>query len=118
MSRLSRAHRVEVFDSGLAEAVRDLRCGDDSRNGMTIAHGLAQGDNIWNNVLAIQLEGPHMAADSSETDLDLIRDADASSFAHVSAKEANRYNYSRCANIIKYKTHVCALIGNIATKYN
>jgi len=58
---------------------------------MTVAHGLAQGDDIRNNVLAVQLEGPHVAADSSETDLDLIRDANASSFACVSGRGANRW---------------------------
>jgi hypothetical protein len=56
---------------------------------MTIAHGLAQGDNVRNNVLAIQLEGPHVATDSSETNLDLIRDTNASSFARVSERGVN-----------------------------
>lgn len=46
-------NRVEVFDSSIAKTTRDFwRC-NDGRNGMTVAHGLAQRDYIWHNVLAI-----------------------------------------------------------------
>jgi len=79
-------NRVEVFDSGIAETARDFwRC-NDSRNGMAIAHGFAQRDYVRYNVLAVQLKGPHVSADPSETDLNLIRNTDSSRFAHVSIR--------------------------------
>ncbi|EZA53002.1 hypothetical protein X777_07180 [Ooceraea biroi] len=83
---LPRTYRVEVFDSSIAEAARDLRRCNNSRNGMTIAHGLAHGDYVRNNVLAVHLEGPHVSADPSKTDLDFVRNADSSSFTYVSGR--------------------------------
>lgn len=46
-------NRVEVFDSSIAEAARDFWRRNDGRNGMTVAHGLAQRDYIRHNVLTV-----------------------------------------------------------------
>lgn len=77
-------NRVEIFDSSVAETACDFRRCDDRRNGMSVAHGLAHSDYVWNNVLAVQLKRPHVSADSTETDLNLIRNADSSGFTYVS----------------------------------
>lgn len=88
-SRLfSPTHRVEVLDSGVAEAAGDFPRGDDGRDRISIAHRLPHGDNVRDDVLAVDLEGPHMSANPPETDLDLVGDADASGFARVSARRS------------------------------
>ena len=53
---------------------------------MSIAHGLADGDNVGHDVLAVELEGPHVATDTTEADLNLVGNAEAICGAHVSEK--------------------------------
>lgn len=84
-----RTNRIEVFDAGVAKTTRDFPRGDDGRDRMTVAHRFAHSDDVRNHVLAVHLKRPHVSADSPETDLDLIGDADASGLAHVSAESTS-----------------------------
>lgn len=88
----SQTNRVEIFDAGVAKAPRDFWCCDDGRDRMTVAHGLAHRDYIWNDVFAVQLERPHVSADPSEANLHLIRDTDSTGFAYAPKRVGNLFS--------------------------
>lgn len=52
---------------------------------MAVSDGLPHGDDVGDEVVALKLEGPEMAADTAEAHLDLIDDDQAPGTAHVSA---------------------------------
>ncbi len=74
--------RVEVLHLGVGEAVGQGLGGDDGRYGVTVAHGLAHGDDVRDGLLLVRLEGPPVRAHSAEADLDLVGDADAAGLAN------------------------------------
>lgn len=50
---------------------------------MPVAHGLANGDYVRDDIFTLQLEGPPMSANPAESDLDLVSNANSTSIANV-----------------------------------
>ncbi len=74
-------YRVKVLCANLLKAAGNGGRGDHRRHWMPVAHRLANGDNVRNDVL--RLEGPEVRAHSTKADLDLVGDAHAARLPHV-----------------------------------
>lgn len=77
-----RHYRIKIFDSGVGEAFRYLRSGNDGCYGVSVAHRFAHGHDVGHDVLG--LERPHVTAHSAETHLHLISYANTAGVAYVS----------------------------------
>lgn len=62
---------------------------------MSVSNRLPHGDDVGDEVGALKLEGPEMAANAAEAHLDLIGDDDAPGPAHVSADEGSEVTASK-----------------------
>lgn len=90
----SRSYRVEILHPGGGEGLGHLGGRDHAGHRVSVSNRLPHGDDVGDEVGALQLEGPEMAADAAEAHLDLIGDDDASGPAHVSAGEGSEVTAS------------------------
>lgn len=88
------AYSIEVFGANALETISNFSCGHHARHWVPIADGLADSDNIGNNIIPLRLEGPHMRPNATEANLHLIRDANTARFTDIPAKETIRFTKS------------------------
>lgn len=80
---------------------------------MSVSNRLPHGDDVGDEVGALKLEGPEMAANAAEAHLDLIGDDHAPGPAHVSADEGSEVSASKsllyCCNVKSQRGSVPSL---------
>lgn len=95
VGRRSWSYRVEVLHPAGGKGLRHLRGGDHAGQRVAVSHRLPHGDDVGDEVVSLQLEGPEMAAHTPEAHLDLVGDDDAPGSTDVSAGAGSKVAKAR-----------------------
>jgi hypothetical protein len=79
----TKSYSVKVFNSRVSKTLSNFLSCNHSRHRMTISHGFPHCHNIRNDIFALQLKSPIMFSNSAKSDLNFIRNANASSVSNI-----------------------------------
>lgn len=83
-------YRVKILHARAAEGFCNFFGCHHTGHGVTIAHWLPHGDNVWNEVFTVHLKAPEMLPNSAKAHLNFVSNEHGPCSADVSRKQRSR----------------------------